>query len=213
MEQAQRHHYFDRPWFQVRGTQSHRGEVTIRSEAKTVALKKSWLWLLIASIGLTLLIPLFLGGKGQFKLLHRLTREATALFLLLTLTSWTFNALRTRMLMRASGRSISFHNAVLVTMSAEFAGITTPGAVGMPATYTFLFHNLGVRVAEAIGLVGLIVVTDLAFYGTLMPLAALIQVFAVGSKAYTLRLVTEVIVVDPGVPASIRLSSNPSWVV
>jgi uncharacterized protein (TIRG00374 family) len=198
MEQAQGDHYFNRLWSLVRRTRFHRAEVTTQSEAKAVALKKSWLWLLIASISLTLFIPLFLGGQSQFKLLHRLSREATALFVLLIVTSWTFNALRTRMLMRASGRAISFHDAVLVTISAEFAGVTTPGAVGMPATYTFLFHNLGVRVAEAIGLVGLIVVTDLAFYGTLMPLAALFEVIGAGAEPNSLRLVTEVIVVVGG---------------
>jgi uncharacterized protein (TIRG00374 family) len=83
-------------------------------------------------------------------------------------------------------------------MSAEFAGVTTPGAVGMPATYTFLFHSLGVGVPEAIGVVGLIVVTDLAFFGTLMPLAAIFQLFETGAQYETLRLVAVIMIVVGG---------------
>ncbi len=160
--------------------------------------KKSWLWLLIASISLSLAIPLLLGGVSQFKLLDRLSWGAITLLTLLVTVSWVFNALRTQMVMRASGRELGFGNAVLVSMSAEFAGVTTPGSVGLPATYTFLFHNLGGGVAEAIGLVGIIVVTDLAFFATLMPLAAVLQLCEAGAKHNTLHLVAEVMVVVGG---------------
>ncbi|MEJ2673495.1 MAG: lysylphosphatidylglycerol synthase domain-containing protein, partial [Deltaproteobacteria bacterium] len=161
-------------------------------------VKKSWLWLLIASVCLSLAIPFILGGLGQFKLLDRLAWWSIFLFTALVMTSWVFNALRTRLLMRTSGRGVSFWDAALVTISAEFAGVTTPGAVGMPATYTFLFHNLGVGVPEAVGLVGLIVVTDLAFFGTLMPLAAVVQIFEAGAKHDTWKLVTVIMTVVLG---------------
>jgi uncharacterized protein (TIRG00374 family) len=163
-----------------------------------MSLKRSWVWLLAASLCLSLAIPFLLGGIGQFKLLARLSWWALASFVFLVAASWAFNSLRTQMLMQASGRQVSFPNAALVTISAEFAGVTTPGAVGMLPTYTFLFHNLGVKVGEAIGLVGLIVVTDLIFYGTLMPLAAIVQVFEAGTKHDTFALVVEVIIVVGG---------------
>ena len=163
-----------------------------------MAMKKSWLWLLIGSLCLSLAVPVLIGGVGQFKLLTRLSWGAVAIFVVLVLASWGFNALRTQMLMEASGRRIHFPDALMVTISAEFAGVTTPGSVGMPATYTFLFHNLGVSLGEAIGLVGLIVVTDLAFYGTLMPLAALFQLFEEGTTHNTVRLGIEVVVVVGG---------------
>jgi uncharacterized protein (TIRG00374 family) len=171
---------------------------TPTTEAEPVPLKKSWLWLLAASVTLSLAVPFALGGLGQFQLLHRLSWRAALFLTLLVAGSWAFNAWRTQVLMGASGRRVSFGNAALVTISAEFAGITTPGAVGMPATYTFLFHNLGVGVPEAVGLVGLIVVTDLAFYGTLMPLAAVIQVFEEGAKPNTLHLVAVIMIVVVG---------------
>ena len=161
-------------------------------------LKKSWVWLLVASVCLTLVIPFIVGGLGQFKLLDRLAWWSIFLFTALVLMSWAFNAWRTQLLMQASGRRVNFWEAAWVTISAEFAGVTTPGSVGMLPTYTFLFHNLGVGVPEAVGLVGLIVVTDIAFFGTLMPLAAIFQIFEVGAKHDTLKLVTVIMTVVVG---------------
>jgi len=164
-------------------------------------LKKSWLWLLAASIGLSLALPLALGGLGQFKLLDRLSWWAALLFTLLMLISWWFNSWRIRMLMRVGGRRMSWREGVLTTASAEFAGVATPGGVGMPATYIFLFHRLGVGVPEAAGLEGLILVTDLVFYVTVMPLAALILLFEVGAKPDVLHLVAVVMLVVVGAAA------------
>jgi uncharacterized protein (TIRG00374 family) len=171
---------------------------TPTTEAEPVPLKKSWLWLLVASVTLSLAVPFALGGLGQFQLLKRLSWEAALFLTLLAVVSWVFNAWRTQVLMDASGRRVGFGNAALVTISAEFAGVSTPGAVGMPATYTFLFHNLGVGVPEAVGLVGLIMVTDLVFYGTLMPLAAVTQVFEVGAQPNALHLVAVIMTVIVG---------------
>jgi uncharacterized membrane protein YbhN (UPF0104 family) len=164
-------------------------------------LKKSWLWLLAASLGLSLALPLALGGLGQFKLLDRLSWWAVLLFALLMVVSWWFNSWRIRLLMRVGGRRMSWREAILTTASAEFAGVATPGGVGMPATYIFLFHRLGVAVPEAVGLEGLIVVTDLVFYVTVMPLAALILLFEVGAKPDVLHLVAVVILVVAGAAA------------
>jgi uncharacterized protein (TIRG00374 family) len=161
-------------------------------------LKKSWVWLLAASIGLSLVVPLALGGLGQFKLLDRFSWWAAILFTLLMLVSWLFNSWRIRMLLRVGGHRMSWREAVLTTASAEFAGVATPGGVGMPATYIFLFHRLGVGVPEAAGLEGLIVVTDLAFYVTVMPLAALILLFEIGAKPKVLHLVAVVMLVVVG---------------
>ena len=143
-----------------------------------VRLKKSWLWLLAASILLSLAVPLALGGFSQFALLHRLSWWAALVLALLAFISWGFNALRTQILMGGLGRSISFTGAVLTTMSAEFAGVATPGGVGMPATYTLLFHHLGITVGEAFGLVSAIVVTDLVFFALLMIMAIIGEIFS-----------------------------------
>jgi hypothetical protein len=73
-------------------------------------------------------------------------------------------------------------------MSAEFAGVSTPGAVGMPATYAFFLREMGMTLGKAFGLVASIVVTDLAFFGTLMPAAAFGMIFE-ASPHGSLRLV------------------------
>ncbi len=151
--------------------------------------KKSWWWLLLsASILLTLAVPLLLGGLAPFKKLRGLEWWVALLLALLALTSWWFNAWRTRFLMASLGRRVSWRQALATTIAAEFAGVTTPGAVGMAPTYTLLFHNLGLSLGEAVGLVGIIVVTDLTYFGTIMPVAAIFAVFEGTARQYTLTL-------------------------
>ena len=183
------------------GSLGHQPERATAPEAKPLRLKKSWLWLLAASIGLSLAVPLALGGLGQFKLLDRFSWWAVILFTLLMVVSWWFNSWRIRMLLRVGGHWVSWREAVLTTASAEFAGVTTPGGVGMPATYIFLFHGLGVGVPQAVGLEGLIVVTDLVFYVTVMPLAALILLFEAGAQSNVLHLVAVIMLLVVGAAA------------
>jgi glycosyltransferase 2 family protein len=163
-----------------------------------VRLKKSWVWLLVASILLSLAVPLALGGFEQFKLLHRLSWWWAIALAMLAFISWAFNSLRTQMLMSALGQSISFHKAAFTTISAEFAGVSTPAAVGMPATYTFLFHNLGITVGEALGLVGVIVVTDLVYFATIMGLSVLVEIFIGTGAAHSPKLAALVAAVIVG---------------
>jgi glycosyltransferase 2 family protein len=163
-----------------------------------MAIKKKWLLLLLASIFLSLAVPLALGGLSQFKLLPRLSWEIAVLLAVMVVISWVFNALRTQFLLGFMGQRLGFREAALTTISAEFAGITTPGGVGMVATYAFLFNRLGVSLGKSAGLVGLIVLTDLAFYGTILPLAALIQLLTGAGQPRALRLVAIVVVVVAG---------------
>ena len=106
-----------------------------------MATKKNWLLLLLASLGLSLAVPLALGGLSQFRLLHRLSVGVILLLILLKLISWAFNALRIQILGGFHGKGGGFGEAALTTISAEFAGVTTPGGVGMAATYAFLFNS------------------------------------------------------------------------
>lgn len=153
-----------------------------------LGLKRSWWLLLIVSVLITLILPLLLGSAAQFHLLYRLTWWVSSLLVLLALISWAFNAWRTRFLLKRLGLKISFSEAALTTISAEFAGVTTPGSMGMAATYTFLFYGMGLTLGEAVGLVGVIVMTDLVYFGTIMPLAAILQVFEGSARHNTLAL-------------------------
>ena len=174
-----------------------------------VRLKKSWLWLLAASILLSLAVPLALGGFSQFALLHRLSWWAALVLALLAFISWGFNALRTQILMGGLGRSISFTGAALTTMSAEFAGVATPGGVGMPATYTLLFHHLGITVGEAFGLVSAIVVTDLVFFALLMIMAVIGEIFSGAASPSNLKLIfLTLLILGGGTALMVTLSLN-----
>jgi uncharacterized protein (TIRG00374 family) len=161
-------------------------------------MKKSWILLLLASIILSLAVPFLLGGLDQFRLLHLLSWWAALLLVGLAMVSWGFNAWRTRFLVGSLGLSIRMVDAGLTTMSAEFAGVTTPGAVGMAATYTYLYHDMGISVGEAVGLVGIIMVTDLIYFGSIMSLAALAQVAVGLGSRDTLRVVVVVMGVVVG---------------
>ncbi len=152
-------------------------------------IKREWLLLLLVSLGLSLAVPLALGGLSQFRLMSSLSVGAILLLIWLKLISWAFNALRAQFLLGFMGTEVGFGEAGLITIAAEFAGVTTPGAVGMAATYTFLFNRLGLTLGKAAGVMGLIVVTDLALYGTIMPAAAFLQVLQGGWSYHNLRLV------------------------
>lgn len=155
-----------------------------------MASKKKWLLLLLFSLALSVTLPLIIGGLSQFRLLHRLTIGAILLLVFLKIVSWVFNALRAQFLMAFMGVEVGFREAALITASADFAGATTPGGVGMAATYTFLFSRLGLSLGKAAGVMGIIMMTDLVLYATLMPAAALLQVFQGGWSYHNLELVS-----------------------
>ena len=162
--------------------------------------KKKWLLLLLllASICLSLALPLALGGLSQFRLVQRLSWGALLLLTFLQVISWAFNALRIQFLLGFLERKVGFGEAALTIISAEFAGVTTPGGVGMPATYIFLFNRLGLSLGRAAGVVGLMVVADLAIYGTLLPAAALLWALQGGWSYQTLSLVALTLAVVAG---------------
>jgi len=164
---------------------------------ESLGVKKSWAWLLVASILLSLAVPFILGGFRQFSLLNKLPWWAALLLALLALISWGFNSLRTRMLMKALGEKISFRKAALTTIAAEFAGVATPASVGMAATYTFLFHNLGITVGEAVGLFSIIMLTDVIFFGSTMILAMAVQFFG-GADHLSLQMAAPMLAVVAG---------------
>jgi uncharacterized protein (TIRG00374 family) len=161
-----------------------------------VRLKRSHLFLLTLSITLTLAVPLVIGGLGQFKLLGRLSWASATALMLIILVSWAANALRLRLLLRAMGRKIGFGEGTLITIAAEFAGNATPGAVGLPVTYTFLLRKLKLTFGGAMGMVSVIILADVLYYGTLMPFAAFVLFFE--RTPHTSRLVALVAVVVIG---------------
>ena len=158
-------------------------------------LKKSHLLLLTVSITLTLAVPLVVGGLGQFRLLGRLSWASAAALVFIILVSWTSNALRLRLLLRAMGRRLGFAEGTLITIAAEFAGNATPGAVGLPVTYTFLLHKLKLSFGGAMGMVSVIILADVIYYGTLMPFAAVVLFFEKTPHTSRMAAVVAVVVI------------------
>ncbi|WP_414041193.1 YbhN family protein [Acidithiobacillus sp. M4-SHS-6] len=137
------------------------------------AIKRSYLFLLAGSILLTLIIPFILARGHVFVRLLSLPLRIALLLAGLMLLSWGFEAQRLRILLRLVGEVVGLPKALGMVMAAEFAGAATPGATGMAATYALLLKRRGMDIGSAAGLVAVIVVFDLAFFGTFLPLAAL----------------------------------------
>jgi uncharacterized protein (TIRG00374 family) len=139
------------------------------------AMKKFYLFLLVLVLGvaLSLAIPFFIGkGFAQFKALKAIPLWVAGVLAGLVLISWVFNATRVRLLVRAMGRQLGFIEGISIVISAEFAGNATPWGLGMPAAYTFLLGKKAMPLGEAMALVTLIVLFDLAVYVVASPLAA-----------------------------------------
>jgi glycosyltransferase 2 family protein len=150
-----------------------------------LGLKRRWPLLLMVSVVLSLLVPLLLGGLRQFSLLSRLHRWAAVLFIGMIFFSWLCNSQRLRLITGAMGPVLDRGEAVLMTAAAEFAGVATPASIGMAGTYTYLFKQQGVSLGHAMGMLGVVVVTDLLVFASLMPCAALAMIFErpLGSNA------------------------------
>jgi len=156
-----------------------------------------YLSLLAISIVFTLAVPLVLGGLNQFQLLGRLSKIIMTGLAGMIIVSWFFNAVRLKLLMRAMDRRIGFFEGAVMTISAEFAGNATPWAVGMPVAYAFLFRNLKMSIGEAAGMIAVIVLMDIIFFGTLMPLAGVALLFQ-NSPRITYHMVAVIMAVVAG---------------
>lgn len=162
-------------------------------------LKKSYMFLLMASILLMLAVPLVFGGFDQFKLLNRISWKLALIVLVIIAVSWTFNAARLRLLLRAMDRPIDMGEGALITIAGEFAGNATPGAIGLPVTYTFLLRKLKLSFGSAMGMVSVIVLMDVIFYGTLMPLAAVILFFEKAPHTSRMAAIIAVLVIGASI--------------
>jgi uncharacterized protein (TIRG00374 family) len=156
-------------------------------------LKKHWPLLLLASVCLSLLVPLLLGGLGQFELLAHLHWWSAAVFILMILFSWFANSHRLRLITGAMAKPLPLGEGMSMTAAAEFAGVATPGSLGMAGTYTYLFKQQGVSLGAAMGMLAVVVVTDLLFYGTLMPFAAIAMQFEGSAYANAATLIIVVL--------------------
>jgi uncharacterized protein (TIRG00374 family) len=157
-----------------------------RKPAILRTLRKRWPILLAVSLCLSLMVPILFGGLGQFKLLRHLHWWAAVIFILMICFSWLSNANRLRLITGAMGKHLPLWEGMPMTAAAEFAGLATPGSIGMAGTYTYLFKKQGVTIGTAVGMLAVVVVTDLLFYATLMPSAVIALLFE-GSPMFDSR--------------------------
>jgi len=161
-------------------------------------LKNHWPVLLALSLLLSLMVPLLIGGLKQFTLLKHLPWWIALVFAQMIFFSWLANANRLRLISKDVGQRLGIIEGVAMTAAAEFAGVATPGSIGMAATYTYFFKEKGLRLGTALGMMAVIVVTDLLFYISMMPCAAVAMIFESHHRSGATTLLAVVLGVAAG---------------
>jgi len=148
--------------------------------------RKPVFWLLLLSILLTLMVPALISGLKGFGQLSRLPWLLAIGLGVLMVLSWFFNGARVRHLLKGLGKPVSGRQAVIIAISAEFAGHATPASSGMPVTFAFLLKDLGLKLGRAMGLVGIIMALDILFFlsAMLLALIALVVRYSLSRTEY-----------------------------
>ena len=137
--------------------------------------RKPVLWLLFFSICLTLAVPAVISGFGSFGQLLRLSWPSAFGLLGTILVSWGFNAFRVRHLLATLDKEVGFRQALVIAVSAEFAGHATPASSGMPVAFAFLLKDLGLTAGRAVGLSGIMMALDFVFFIAVMMPSAIVM--------------------------------------
>jgi glycosyltransferase 2 family protein len=118
-----------------------------------------------------LAVPFWLAGTDWLRTLESLRWCTAGVLTSMIVVGWAFNTTRLRILLHSLGRRVGVIHGALIVISAEFAGAATPGAAGMPATYAYLFTDLGLQLGTAAGLIAVIVLFDILFFAAIMALS------------------------------------------
>lgn len=143
-------------------------------EGITYVKRYSWGFLVLASLAVSLSLPLIYGGWDSFGQLATLSPAVVVLLLGMVVAGWVCNAGRIRILARGLGVRLRSREALRTVISAEFAAVATPASTGGAATYIFLLSRRGLRLGEAAAIVAFDQVMDLIFFATAMPVALLL---------------------------------------
>lgn len=150
-------------------------------------MKRSWLVLTIASLVLSLSIPVLYGGLDSLRAIRAVQPSAILLLIGMIVAAWVFNAMRIRLLVKALGGTLNHRAALTAVIASEFAGVATPAGAGNPATYILLLSRSGLPVSAAAAVVAVDQFINLVFFGTAVPIAVLL--FALdGGISHPLRI-------------------------
>lgn len=125
----------------------------------------------LATLLLSLAIPLSYGGFGVILKLPQVTPWLIPTTLLMVLLGWFANTARLRLLVSGVARHLGRRQALATVISTEFAGAASPAGVGGPLTYVYLLRQHKVKAGYAASLYAVDHIMDLAFFSTALPLA------------------------------------------
>lgn len=135
-------------------------------------MKRSFLFLLIISLALSLSIPLIYGGLSSLTAITRIPSWGIALLLLMILGSWTFTSIRLKLLCGSLGNFLSFRDAIATVICREFASTATPAGSGGVATLVLLLKRNGVSTAHGAAVLMADGAADLIFFSSVLPIFA-----------------------------------------
>lgn len=105
--------------------------------------------LLLLAIGITLLLPWWLGGRSTMTMAMAFPPSLLLLMTIITVLCWNLNAARLRLMLAGRAGHLGQSGALSIEMSAKFALCATPGGTGGAATMLWLLARRGYSPSRA----------------------------------------------------------------
>jgi uncharacterized protein (TIRG00374 family) len=143
--------------------------------------------LLVAAIGVSIGVPVFLAGGNVFARLGSVPAWVLGGAPALMLAAWCANAIRVIILARANGFRLTPGYAWLVGAGGDFGASLGPGAITGVAAYAYLLARTGLGSAAATALFAVEKLLDqIIFAAALAASAILLALLAKGAQPWTL---------------------------
>lgn len=150
--------------------------------------RPQWLILLAASLAITVLAPLLVGGVDAWKGVLGIPPWGMAAVLAMVAGAWLCNAYRIHQLAGGAGLRLGAVESLRFVMSAEFAGLASPAYVGAPATYLWLFNRRGLSPGRGTAVLVMDQIVDLVFFAVALPLMLLLSLREASTHEWVVAL-------------------------
>ena len=124
-------------------------------------MRTQLLLLLVLSIGISLSLPVFLGGGSALSLLAHISTIAIGTLLAIVVLTWLFNTVRVFLLFRGAGHSMGFWKTLTFILACDFSVKATPTGIGGPITAITVLRKYGIYPAKTVAAFSLLFGLDI----------------------------------------------------